>query len=142
MISGFLKIIAVAFAFLFTYIAELSYQTDYYHANLSLMACASSFASIVLAVYTRSKSLLLYASIYIIAACFYALFYWPAVSMDVYHIFYVSKVNFSLIISIADWLIILAGGINVIYRLYTLFRGNHGSDDIFDACMGVYKWQR
>ena len=130
---GLSQIIVVAIAFFITYLAELSYSSYYYHAFNSLTACVVSLIAIGFAVMHSSRLLLFYATIYVIAACFYSLFYIPAISMHVYHIFYSAKVNFSLIISIADWLIITAGGINVLYRFYNLLRGDSDNDNIFNA---------
>ena len=139
---GLSQIIVVAIAFFITYLAELSYSSYYYHAFLSLTACVVSLIAIGFAVMHSSRLLLFYATIYVIAACFYSLFYIPAISMHVYHIFYSAKVNFSLIISIADWLIITAGGINVFYRFYNLLRGDSNDDNIFNARVVVRQWQR
>jgi len=130
---GLSQVIVVAVAFFTTYLAELSYSSYYYHAFNSLTACVVSLIAIGFAVIHSSKLLLLYATIYVVAACFYSLFYVPTISMYVYHIFYSAEVNFSLIISIADWLIITAGGINVLYRFYNLLRGDSNDDNIFNA---------
>lgn len=130
---GLSQIIVVAIAFFVTHLAELSYSSYYYHAFNTLTACVVSLIAIGFAIIHSSKLLLLYATIYVVAACFYSLFYFPAIAEHVYHVFYLAEVNFSLIISIADWLIITAGGINVLYRFYNLLRGNSDDDNIFNA---------
>lgn len=72
----------------------------------------------------------------------YALLYVPSVSLHVDYYFYESIVNFSMIINLADFVIIATGGIDAIYRFYTMRVGNRSNDSFFDACMGLREWQR
>jgi hypothetical protein len=136
-IRGLFKIIAVALAFLLTHLANLSFNTEYYYAISSMAYCSIALFSISFAMLTRSNSLLVYATIYVIASIMYALLYIPSAATGVDYFFYQSKVNFSMIISISDLSIIVIGGFNVIYRIYTLIRGNSSSDSFFDARMGL-----
>ena len=137
MIRGLFKIIAVAIAFLLTHFANLSFNTEYYYAMQSMALCSIALFSISFAMLTRSNSLLAYATIYITASIMYALLYIPSAATGVDYFFYQSKVNFSMIISISDLSIIVIGGFNVIYRIYTLIRGDNSSDSFFDARMGL-----
>ena len=140
MIGGLLKIIVVALTFLFAYIAELSYLSTYYYANSALVDCITALLAVAVAVTTRSNIMLLYALVYIISAALYSLFYIPSAQATCYYLFYEAKLNFSMIITFADCFIIITGGINVLYRLYTLRRDDSGSDDMFDARMGLHQW--
>lgn len=140
MTGNLLKIIAVAFAYSFVYIAELSFNSEYYHAALSAAFAATATLSTLFAIKSRSKLLLYYASIYIIGAFIYAMMLIPAIAYSAYWFFYEAKVNFSILILFADSLIMVTGGINVIYRLYNLRRHGSSSDDIFNARMGIRKW--
>ena len=142
MIGGLLKIIVVALTFIFAYIAELSYLSSYYYANSALVDCITAILAVSVAVYSRSNIMLFYASVYIISAILYSLFYVPSAQAVCYYLFYEADLNFSMIITFADCLIITIGGINVFYRLYTLRRDDCGSDDIFDARLGLHKWAK
>lgn len=140
--KGLLKIIAVALAFTFVKIAELSFHTDYYYAALSAAFVATACFSILFAVITKSKSLLIYASIYVVGAFLFAFMLNYDLSIPLYYFIYKDEVNFSLLVIIADSFIMLTGGINVIYRLYTLRYHGGSGDDIFDARVGLHKWAR
>lgn len=139
---GLFKIIAVAFAYFSVFLAELSYNTEYYHAYLCAAFIAVSSLSTLLAVKTRSKLLIYYATIYLVGGILYALMVHPFTAYYADFMYYEAKLNFRLIIILADYLIIGIGGINVIYRFYTMRRYGSSSDDIFDARMGLYKWAR
>ena len=140
--KGLLKIIAVALAFTFVKIAELSFHTDYYYAALSAAFVATACFSILFAVITKSKSLLIYASIYVVGAFLFAFMLNYDLSIPLYYFIYKDEVNFSLLVIIADSFTMLTGGIHVIYRLYTLRYHGSSSDDIFDARVGLHKWAR
>ena len=142
MIRGILKIFAVALAFPFTSLAELSFNNEYYYAAASAAFVATSCFSILFAVITKSKSLLIYASIYVVGAFMYAFMLNYSISVRLYDVIYDGFLNFSLLVIIADSFIMLTGGINVIYRLYTLRYHGGSSDDIFDARVGIHKWAR
>ena len=140
MIGGLLKIIVVALTFVFAYIAELSYSSTYYYANSALVDCITAMLAVGVAIYSRSNIMLFYALVYIISASLYSLFYVPSAQAVCYYLFYESELNFSMIITFADCLIITIGGINVFYRLYTLRRDDCSSDDMFDARVGLHQW--
>ena len=142
MTCGLFKIIAVAFAFLLVFLAELSYYTEYYHASLCAAFVSVSVLSTFFAIKTKSNQLILYASIYLVGAVMYALMIHPATAFYADYIYYEAALNFRLIIILADSLIIGMGGIGVIYRFYTVCRYGSDSDDIFDARVGLYKWAR
>lgn len=139
---GILKIIVVAFAYLFTYIAELSFCTEYYYAASSAAFVVTACFSIFFAIKTRSNLLMLYASVYIVGAFLFSLMMVAEIAVLVDYIYYGAKVNFSIIITFADSFIISIGGISVIYRFYTLRRYGSDSDGIFDARLGLHKWAR
>lgn len=139
MTRGILKIFAVALSFLFVYIAELSFNSEYYHAASSAAFVASACFSILFAVITKSRSLLIYASVYVVGAFFYALMLLNRPEVyTVYNLMYEQKLNYSLLVIVADLLIIGLGGINVIYRFYTLRYHGGSSNDLFDARMGLH----
>lgn len=142
MIRGILKIFAVALAFLFASLAELSFNNEYYYAAASAAFVATACFSILFAVLTKSKSLLIYASIYVVGAFLFAFMLNYGLSIPLYYFIYKGEANFSLLVIIADSFIMLTGGINVIYRLYTLRYHGSSSDDIFDARVGLHKWAR
>lgn len=138
MIGGILKIIVVALAFAFFEIAELSFHTEYYYAACSAAFLVTACFSIFFAMKTRSKLLIYYASIYIIGGLLYALMLIPTLTYAVDQFYYEYKVNYSLIIILADSFIMGVGGINVIYSIYTLRYHGGSGDDIFDARMGLH----
>lgn len=142
MTRNVLKIFVVALAFLFTSLAELSFYSDYYYAASSAAFVVTACFSIYFAVKTKSKLLIYYASIYIVGSFLYALMLYSRLSLGVYGIIYEGALNFGLLVFLADLLIICVGGINVIYRFYTLCRYGSSSDDIFDARVGLHKWAR
>lgn len=139
MIRGILKIFAVALSFLFVHLAELSFHSEYYHAASSAAFVASACFSTLFAVITKSRSLLIYASVYVVGSFFYAfmLLNRPEVYVA-YDLMYGHKLNYSLLVIIADLIIMGLGGINVIYRFYTLRYHGGSSDNIFDARMGLH----
>lgn len=140
--NALLKIIAVALAYFITHVASLSFNSEYYYAITSMALCSISLISISFSFIIRSKLLVVYATIYTIAAIMYALLYIPAIALQVDYYFYESIVNFSMIINIADFAIIAAEGIDAIYRIYNMRVGNRSNDSFFDACMGLRQWQR
>lgn len=140
MIGGLLKIIVVASTFLFVYIAELSYSSNYYYANGAIADCITAMLAISVAIFSRSNIMLFYALVYIISASLHAFFYMPSAREVCYYLFYEAELNFSMIITFADCLIITIGGINAFYRLYTLRRDDCSSDDMFDARVGLHQW--
>lgn len=142
MIGGLLKIIVVALTFPLAYVAELSYSSDYYDANSALVDCVVAILAVAFAIQSKSNSLLLYATVYICSAILYSLFYIPSAQSMCYYLYYEADLNFSMIITFSDCLIMFIGGINVFYRLYTLRRDDSGSDDIFNARLGVHKWAK
>ncbi|MGB3724822.1 MAG: hypothetical protein WA981_03570 [Glaciecola sp.] len=142
MIGGLLKIIVVALTFPLAYVAELSYLSDYYYANSALVDCVVAILAVAFAIQSKSNSLLCYATVYIISAALYSLFYMPSAQSACYYLYYEADLNFSMIITFSDCLIMFIGGINVFYRLYTLRRDDSGSDDIFNARLGVHKWAK
>lgn len=142
MICGLFKIIAVAFAFLLVFLAELSYNTEYYHASLCAAFIAVSVLSTFFAIKTKSNQMILYATIYLVGAIIYALMIHPATAFYADYIYYEAPLNYRLLIILADSIIMSIGGISVIYSFYTMCRYGSDSDDIFDARVGLYKWAR
>lgn len=65
-----------------------------------------------------------------------------SIAVSVYELIYNGDLNYSLLVMLADSFIIVSGGINVIYRLYTLRYHGSSGDDIFDARVGLHKWAR
>lgn len=142
MLGAFLKIIVVALTFPLIYLAELSFNTEFYYAALSAAFVVIACLSIWFAVKTRSNLLMVYAMIYIIGAFLFALMMIPSLSFAVDYWFYGDGLNFGLIIHLADSFIMGTGGISVIYRLFVMRRFSSGGDDIFDARLGLHKWAR
>lgn len=138
MLQLILKLTAVAAAFLFANLAEFYYASDHYSAWQSLSACFTAMIAVLLSMPTKSKALACYGLVYLIAAILYLLIYASPISIFVDYYFYVSFLNFGIIMHAADWVIILVGGINVFYRPNNLHNRNSSDDDIFDARVGVH----
>lgn len=142
MIGDLLKIVVVALTFPLIALAELSFNTEYYHAVQCAVMISIACISVFAAIKTKSRLLLMYAAVYVSSGLIFALTLIPRLSYYCDYIFYESMVNFSLIIQFADCFIISIGGISVSYRIYCLRRFGSSGDDIFDARMGLYKWAR
>lgn len=142
LLCGLAKIIVVALAFVFFKLAELSFHTEYYYAACCAAFIATACLATLFGMATKSNLLMIYSSIYIVGGLLYSLMMIPEIAMSIDHIYYDSKINFSLIITFADSFIIVTGGINVIYRFYTMCRYGSDSDDFFDARVGLHKWAR